>query len=63
MHPREKKLYGNIIKNKKQIVVAHCSTGYIQSISEVMKNPATNNYYQKLKLANEAQILMTSWII
>lgn len=51
----EKKL-ADIIKNKAKIVVAHCSTGYIQSISEVMKNPSYKQLLSETKTFNEAQV-------
>lgn len=58
----EKKL-ADIIKNKAKIVVAHCSTGYIQSISEVMKILATNNYYPRPRHLMKHKFSMTSWTI
>lgn len=49
----EKKLT-EILKNKNKIMVAHCSTGYIQSIDEVMKNPAYKQILSQTKTSNEA---------
>lgn len=49
----EKKLT-DILKNKSKIMVAHCSTGYIQSIDEVMKNPAYKQILSQTKTSNEA---------
>ncbi|XBW37767.1 hypothetical protein QEN19_003348 [Hanseniaspora menglaensis] len=51
----EKKL-SDILNNKNKVMVAHCSTGYIQSIDEVMKNPAYKQLLAQTKTSNEAII-------
>ncbi|KAL6928160.1 hypothetical protein ACO0SA_002892 [Hanseniaspora valbyensis] len=37
-------------------MVAHCSTGYIQSIEEVMKNPTYKQLLSSTKTSNEALV-------
>ena len=46
----------DILKNKNKIMVAHCSTGYIQSIEEVMKNPTYKQLLSSTKTSNEALV-------
>ncbi|KAH3900451.1 probable Protein DOM34 [Saccharomycodes ludwigii] len=64
-----KTLYGNIIKyaeadknkailtNKTKFLVAHCSTGYLQGIDEVLKNPAYSSKLQEAKNSKETIIM------
>lgn len=46
-----------ITKNKRLFLVAHCSTGYIQGISEVLKNPSYQSMLRDTKHAREALIM------
>lgn len=45
-----------ILKNEAIFVVAHCSTGYLQGISEVLKNPEYASLLEDTKFVKEALI-------
>lgn len=46
-----------ILANTSKILVAHCSTGYLQGITEVLKNPAYASKLRDAKNSKEAVIL------
>ncbi|SCU78789.1 LAMI_0A05952g1_1 [Lachancea mirantina] len=47
----------DLLSKKSNFLVAHCSTGYIQGISEVLKNPAYASKLQDAKNSKEAVVL------
>ncbi|CUS21023.1 LAQU0S02e04016g1_1 [Lachancea quebecensis] len=46
-----------ILANKSRFLVAHCSTGYLQGINEVLKNPAYSSRLQDAKNSKEALVM------
>lgn len=46
-----------ILANKSRFLVAHCSTGYLQGINEVLKNPAYGSRLQDAKNSKEALVM------
>ena len=46
-----------ILDNKSKILIAHCSTGYIQGITEVLKNPVYSSKLQDTKNSREVLIM------
>lgn len=53
----EENKVSEVLANKSKIVVAHCSTGYLQGIDEVLKNPAYSNKLNEAKNCNEVQVM------
>lgn len=47
----------NILDNESMFLVAHSSTGYMQGITEVLKNPIYSNKLQDTKYSREANIM------
>lgn len=47
----------NIMDNKSLFLVAHCSTGYLQGINEVLKNPLYSSKLSDTKYAKDAVIM------
>lgn len=47
----------NILDNESMFLVAHSSTGYMQGITEVLKNPIYANQLQDTKYSREANIM------
>lgn len=47
----------NILDNESMFLVAHSSTGYMQGITEVLKNPIYANKLQDTKYSREANIM------
>lgn len=43
----------NLLNNKGKFLVAHCSTGYLQGITEVLKNPIYSSKLQDTKFSQE----------
>ncbi|SCW02601.1 LAFE_0F10176g1_1 [Lachancea fermentati] len=48
-----------ILNNRSKFLVAHCSTGYLQGIDEVLKNPAYASKLQDAKNSKEALVMDT----
>ncbi|AGO09990.1 AaceriAAL001Wp [[Ashbya] aceris (nom. inval.)] len=46
-----------IIDNKDKFLVAHCSTGYLQGISEVLRDPAYSQKLQDTKNSSQLQVM------
>ncbi|CCC71214.1 hypothetical protein NCAS_0G03270 [Naumovozyma castellii] len=46
-----------ILKNQSKFLVAHCSTGYLQGITEVLKDPIYTSKLNDTKYAQDIQIL------
>lgn len=46
-----------ILNMKSKFLVAHCSTGYLQGISEVLKNPSYASKLQSTKYSQEAVVM------
>lgn len=47
----------SILNNQSRFLVAHCSTGYIQGITEVLKDPAYTSSLSDTKYSKEAKIM------
>ncbi|KAK5782312.1 ribosome dissociation factor DOM34 PWA37_005315 [Arxiozyma heterogenica] len=47
----------NILDNESMFLVAHSSTGYMQGITEVLKNPIYANKLQDTKYSHEANVM------
>ncbi|SCU98918.1 LADA_0H16160g1_1 [Lachancea dasiensis] len=47
----------DLLMQKSKFLVAHCSTGYLQGISEVLKNPAYSSRLQDAKNSEETLIM------
>lgn len=46
-----------LLSMKSKFLVAHCSTGYLQGISEVLKNPSYSSKLQSTKFSQEAVVM------
>lgn len=46
----------SIIKNKSKFFVTHSSTGYLQGLEEVLKNPSTQQQLRNTKFVKEASV-------
>lgn len=53
----EEEQYEDLLNNKSIFFVAHCSTGYLQGITEVLKNPDYATKLQDTKYSKEATIM------
>lgn len=47
----------DVLDNKNKFLIAHCSTGYLQGITEVLKNPSYSSKLQNTKYSQEALIM------
>lgn len=46
-----------VLDNKNKFLIAHCSTGYLQGITEVLKDPSYSSKLQNTKYSQEALIM------
>ncbi|KAK6456552.1 uncharacterized protein RJT20DRAFT_45547 [Scheffersomyces xylosifermentans] len=54
---KDNKVYNDILKNKSKFVITHASTGYLQGLEEVLKDPATRKKLSDTKFSEESEIL------
>lgn len=54
---KDSKIYNDILKNKSKFVITHSSTGYLQGLEEVLKDPATKKRLSDTKFSEESEVL------
>lgn len=47
----------SVLQNQEVFIIAHCSTGYLQGILEVLRDPEYPKPLQKKKFLKEIQIM------
>ncbi|SCV04933.1 LANO_0G14620g1_1 [Lachancea nothofagi CBS 11611] len=57
LHYAQEEQNKTVLAAKSRFLVAHCSTGYLQGINEVLKNPAYGSRLQDAKNSKEALIM------
>ncbi|CAI4058410.1 hypothetical protein SUVZ_03G0620 [Saccharomyces uvarum] len=53
----EKEQNNLILENQEMLIIAHCSTGYLQGITEVLRDPEYSTVLQNTKFIKEIQIM------
>ncbi|WLF76518.1 Translation factor pelota [Lodderomyces elongisporus] len=54
---KDAKKFNSILSNKSKILVAHCSTGYLQGLEEVLEDPQSQKKLADTKFFEESEVL------